>query len=284
MQIAFRDLPPEITQEIAAHVAADGPRSIVNIRFTSRLCYACALPSAKAFFYHTVVISLGSIEELGHQVKCLTERLESANSFRAVRRLVIDGEFNDGPEGHYEWRSPKVPDFECSDCKLEPCRKLHGNLEAVYDGRSSWDRQYHWTHPRKSRSTRSTDTDEVWALVVDLLKRLPALKDLLYRSYQRFPPPLLRALHRERPKCRLHLQSFSLSRYYASIADPYELELISSPSLYRVMLSCSRDEVAQYPESEAALLNERYGWPPTWKIYMSSETAFPKPVAVYGGY
>ncbi|PQE30885.1 kinase subdomain-containing protein [Rutstroemia sp. NJR-2017a WRK4] len=86
---------------------------------------------------------------------------------------------------------------------------------------------------------KSSEEDVAWAPVVNLLQANIHLKDLVYDCQSQFPPSLLRALHEQHPQCRLHHLTFRFRTLLWGVPFPYEMELATSPSLYRVTIPCA---------------------------------------------
>jgi hypothetical protein len=78
-----------------------------------------------------------------------------------------------------------------------------------------------------------------WAPIIDLLHTKTHLKDLVYDCQSQFPPSLREALHEQQPQCRLPHLTFQFRTLLWGIPYPYEMELATSPSLYRVKLACA---------------------------------------------
>ncbi|RMJ28571.1 hypothetical protein PHISP_00531 [Aspergillus sp. HF37] len=287
---SFARLPPENIENIASHLAADNLPGLASFLLVNKRCYTCALPSIKSTIFHTVEISPGVIEELPRQVKRLEEKLERANSFRYVRRLEIhdNPNFDDDftPYAEYEWRPGGISDLEfckCSKYSRFRHRKCQDDAEDSYRPVSSSDRwnpgpvsfrrQFHFPD-------RNFSEEQAWALMARLIERLPELEDLLYRRSSQFPPLLLEALHRARPKCRLHLDLFALSSLRGSKTDPHGFQIVTSPSLHSVCLSyahITRREADRYPGPElphcekSALLRTVALAPNLKKVYIRRE-------------
>lgn len=78
------------------------------------------------------------------------------------------------------------------------------------------------------------DEDDAWRPLADLIQRLSSLEDLYYTCTNQFSPCLLEKLHRNLPRCRLHLRTFYLRSVGDRINDHYEFVLVTSPCLYSI--------------------------------------------------
>jgi hypothetical protein len=87
---------------------------------------------------------------------------------------------------------------------------------------------------------RFSEEDMAWAPVVSLLQAIPHLKDLIYDCQSQFPPSLLKILHEQHPQCRLHHLTFRFRTLLWGVPYPYEMKLVTSPSLCRVKVACGR--------------------------------------------
>lgn len=86
---------------------------------------------------------------------------------------------------------------------------------------------------------RESIEDLSWDPVINLIQVVPCLKDLIYDCKSQFPPSLLSALHKQHPQCRLHHLSFRFRTLLWGTPYPYEMELATSPLLYKVKLICT---------------------------------------------
>lgn len=132
----------------------------------------------------------------------------------------MNGQAYRGEDYAYEWKKPVIKDLQKTDgpdFEWTQFGSLHDFPEAMERGSIHKD-------------------DHHWRLVAILITRLPALKDLVYQPDQQFPPCLLETLHRYRPRCRVHLQSFDPRHLPEDSIDPYEFKLLTSPWLYSIMI------------------------------------------------
>jgi hypothetical protein len=92
--------------------------------------------------------------------------------------------------------------------------------------------------------------DSAWKPLVDLIRDLPALQDVIFASTDRFPRLLLSQLHEHHPHCRLHIHNFKLrSLILRDRAEqgmhPDDIALATSPCLYSIVVQTQPYHCAQ---------------------------------------
>ncbi|GIJ81688.1 hypothetical protein Asppvi_000188 [Aspergillus pseudoviridinutans] len=216
----FQALPPEIISLVVRFVADVHPLSVFRLLRVNKQCFALALSVAKSLVFHTVRLQFCHRERIEHQVATVCAKLQKANAFPHVRRLIIEGFLLQDPyeaEDNDEWFPPRVSRF--SPLNRDPRDSYE--FEEELDG-TGLDVCY-----------RDRNIDyECWDSVAELIKRLPALDNLHHLHYEQFAPCLLQALHQYRPECRLHLHSFVLRTIWEPTAEEHEYSLVTSPSLH----------------------------------------------------
>lgn len=233
--MSLQALPPEVFGMIAGFLADDHPPSLLNLAWTNKTYFSWCLPVAKSVFFHDTRITFGARNWLHCRVEDLVKKLKRADAFKHVRRLIIAHD-DDNLLPSKAWDAPKLSD-------LNLCG--YPNTYTVQHARL--DRPPHelpWLDAESRIPALLNDNPDpqyaynVWEPVVQLVQRLPALTDLIYRCYEQFPPLLLEALHRDKPQCRLHVQSYWLNTLDVPQTDCWEFELAKSPSLYSIMVRC----------------------------------------------
>jgi hypothetical protein len=210
--MSFQTLPTEIISLVVRFLADVHPLSIFRLLRVNKRCFALALPAAKSLAFHTVRLQFCRRQRVDKQVATVCAKLQKADAFSYVRQLIIDGFFMESEDYDDEWFPPRVSNRDPRD-------------------------SYEFEEELESRNTiwRDTDIDyECWESVAGLIKRLPALDDLHHLHYEQFPPCLLRALHHNRPECRLHLHSFVLWSTWEPTIEEHEYCLVTSPSLHSI--------------------------------------------------
>ncbi|KAJ5585068.1 uncharacterized protein N7459_004868 [Penicillium hispanicum] len=209
-------------------LADDHPPSLLSLALTSKTYFTWCLPAVKSLFYHDIRLSLDAREGFEKVTKALIDKIQRTEDFRHIRRLIIVDIDEDGVS-HEEWCPPKVSDLKC----------IH-----AYNGpHERYDSQYAYLSPPVSyqgypqysvpRGSEPSPTETLWTPVVNLIKKLPALTDIIYRCASKFPLVLLEALHSELPRCRIHMHSFWLVEDHPAI-DPRAFELASLPCLHSI--------------------------------------------------
>lgn len=102
------------------------------------------------------------------------------------------------------------------------------------------------------------------------------LTDLIWESQDQLPPCVLAALHDIKPRCRLHLQTFSLRSLIYNIREPltfdeHERTLATSPYLHSVMhLGSKIDSYGRIDYNFEAILQMASGFAPNLKNVRTS--------------
>jgi hypothetical protein len=220
--MSFQALPPEIISLVVRFVADIHPLSVFRLLRVNKRCFALALSVAKSLVFHTIRLQFCHRERIGHQVATVCAKLQKADAFPYVRRLIIEGFLaQDPPEVDYddEWFPARVSRFSPLD----------------RDPRDAYEFEEELDGTGLDVCCRDRDIDyECWGSVAELIKRLPALDNLHHLHYEQFPPCLLQALHQYRPECRLHLHSFVLRSIWKPTAEEHEYCLVTSPSLHSI--------------------------------------------------
>jgi hypothetical protein len=200
----------------------------VNLARTNKTYWAWCQPAIKSVFFHDIKIRVEH-GDLADQTEKLATRLRQADALPYVRRLLITGQlcyFH----AVYSPEYPKDLAYECEKPEIKDLRQTDGSY-------------FRWTQfgclteekPQFKDCGPIHKDDRHWRPVASLIKDLPALRDLVYRPDEQFPPCLLDALHNYQPSCVLHLQTFNLGSVQEDSTDSYEYKLITSPSLYSIM-------------------------------------------------
>lgn len=174
----------------------------------------------KSVFFHDIKISVDSGKDVVKVVEPLQKRIEDADSFRQVRQLIIAMK-NDSHVPRAEWEPPTF--FALRRVGLV----------------NTYSTQYSYLKAKTfglAITSCGNASEQAWKPMADLIKRLPALTDVIWRRSDKFPLSLLEVL---RPGCRLHLHSLWMHANpgYSEIT-PHDFTLITSPSLYSVDLYC----------------------------------------------
>lgn len=215
-------LPLELLQHIAVYIEAAHRPSLKSFSLTTTACHEASL----SIIFQRISITVHDRQGLRRDVDVLTEALSRTDSFRRIQKITIKGALKlkakqiEGHRPRTPW-SVKIGLDEILDEEPVSYRGCY----AVYD---------------ESVMERSSEEDMAWAPMVTLLKAKLPLQDLVYDCQSQFPPSLLTILHERHPQCRLHHLSFKFRTLFWGVPYPYEMELATSPLLYRVKVRCSQ--------------------------------------------
>lgn len=218
--MSLQALPPEVFELVAEWLAYEHPPTLLNLARVNKSLHAWCQPAIKSVFFHDIKFSIDSGKDVAKVVESLQKKLEDADSFRQVRRLILTMK-QDSHVSRAEWEPPTF--FALRRVGLvNTYSTQYSNLKANTFGLSFLS--------CKNISERA------WKHIADLIKRLPALTDVIYRRSDKFPLSLLEVL---RPGCRLHMHSFWM---YPDLGvldiTSQDFTLITSPFLYSVDLYC----------------------------------------------
>ncbi|KAI0889837.1 uncharacterized protein GGS22DRAFT_183182 [Annulohypoxylon maeteangense] len=214
-------LPTELISQICDILYHTHPSSLLNFARSNKACYTIA----SAFFSRTIWIFAAEPEDLITVVQEHLERLHRLGALGCVRRLVIYG-----------------PGVDCPNRDTPPDSSAPMAV-ADLEGRFDNPRLSFYLFD-ESPVEKVHEFDNRWLPLVDLIRQLPSLADLIYQCPGQFPPCLLQALHEHLPKCRLHIDNFYLRSLVANppIADPYEFMIATSPCLYSISIAAHHDD------------------------------------------
>ncbi|KAI1107877.1 hypothetical protein F4804DRAFT_296215 [Jackrogersella minutella] len=217
-------LPTELLFNICEQLYHIHPVSLLSFAKSSKACYKIAA----TFLFRTIWVFVSDPRYLTINVQQHSKRLRRLKAFGNVRRLVIYGPGVDFPFDYTK------DDLKKSQSILTP------GLEVDLDNRFSRTRSYDIV-PSRSPVHNAYENDDSWLPLVELIQRLPTLSDLVYQCSAQFPPCLLQALHRYRPRCRLHIDNFSLHSLVGKppVPDSHELLVATSPCLYSINMRVS---------------------------------------------
>ncbi|KAF2871258.1 hypothetical protein BDV95DRAFT_573622 [Massariosphaeria phaeospora] len=221
-KITIPSLPLEILQQIADCVETVHRPSLFAFSLASKACHSAAsLP-----IFRKISIMVRDPEGLRRDADRLVEALSRADSARHVQSITI--------KGGLRLNAKKMDMYDPDKCWLKRC----GLSEILVDAElMDYSRQY--VVYDEGVIEESSEEDMAWAPIVSLLRATTGLKDLIYDCQSQFPPSLLRTLREQHPLCRLHHLTFRFRTLLWGVPYPYEMELATSPSLYRVKTTCA---------------------------------------------
>lgn len=212
----------EILQQIAGTVETGHRPSLYTFSLISNACYKAAVH----LVFCRIQINISHAKLLQKDVASLIEALLRTRSAGHVQRISIGGDIR-----------VKVQNTEedpLGNVELEPLNALQGILS---NNTSSGLRPF--VVYDEPVIVKSSDEDMAWTPVVDLLRALSYPTDLIYKCQSQFPPSLLEVLHQQHPKCRLHHFTFRFRTLLWGTPYPHEMELATSPTLYRLNVVCA---------------------------------------------
>ncbi|KAF2638717.1 hypothetical protein P280DRAFT_471276 [Massarina eburnea CBS 473.64] len=241
-------LPLELRQQIAACVDTIHRPSLYAFALTSKACHA----ASTFLIYQQVNITVHDREGLRRDIFRLLEALSRTDSTRHVQRIMIKGALQlDARKSKGDDRKPL---WICDGLEeiLENEETIHYSDRDVFRGQAVIE--------------KFSEEDMAWSPVVSLLQAIPRLKDLIYDCPSQFPPSLLKTLHEQHPRCRLHHLTFRFRTLLWDAPCPYEIELATSPSLYKVKVACGwQDSHGDYDLNLEAMMQLATGLAPNLK-------------------
>jgi hypothetical protein len=244
MSLVF--LPLEILQQIAACIETVHRPSLLTFSLINQACYRASV----FLIFRQISILVRNPEGLRRDVDRLTEALSRMDSARHVQCIRIKGDIRSNvikDNRHAEWL------------------RGTGLDEILVD----WDPiSYHRRYVTYDEPVikKESEEDVAWTPIVNLVQAIPYLKDLIYDCESQFPPILLSTLHKQHPHCRLHHLSFRFRTLLWGVPYPYEMELATSPLLYKVKIT-STGQDSEYDDNfnEEALMELAAGLAPNLK-------------------
>jgi hypothetical protein len=215
-------LPLEILQQIAGIVETKHRPSLSTFSLTNNACHRAAVP----LIFRQIQITVSHPEILRKDVDSLIEALSRTESARHVQRISIKGDIR--------FKAQNTNKNSLGADEPEPPDSMH---EILGNNISSGLRPF--VVYDEPVIVKSSDEDMAWAPVVNLLQAVPHPRDLIYDCHSQFPPSLLEVLHQQHPRCRLHHLTFRFRTLLWGTPYPYEMELATSPSLYRINVVCA---------------------------------------------
>lgn len=210
---SLEDLPTEALRLVAQHVGEHRP-SLRSFALASRTCHAVAA----AWLFRSLRINVAGVTELRRDVDECIKILGRSHSHQHVRWLEFRGSLGNTILGYHQ----KLEDEEWAFID-EPQDRIDGIF------RQEESRSFTTDHPF---SIPVPVDGECWIPIIDLLRALPHLQDLVFNCYNQFPPSVFAALRDRHPACRLHLVKFRFRSLRDEVTDAHELALATSPLLH----------------------------------------------------
>jgi hypothetical protein len=248
-------LPLEILEQIAARLEAAHRPSLIAFSLASKACY-----NAAAFLvFRNISIMIETPEGLQRDASMLLETLLRTDAARHVYSITVRGAFRLDTKKtdttDTDSRRPWKPDI---------AEILDEEENVHYSGEENAGCRYVVYDERVIEE--SSAEDKAWAPFLDVLEATVGLRDLIYECRNQLPPSLLRTLHKQHPSCRLHHLTFRFRTLLWGVPYPYEMELATSPSLYRVnVVYTDQDSDADFDYNADAVMELAAGLAPNLK-------------------
>lgn len=243
-------LPFETLQQITGHLDDTHRPSLYALGLASKACRRATLHSV----FRKIHLSIQSREALQSNLNALVTILSNADSARHVRHLCI--------KGFLIWNAGDSEE-PGEDEREQRLLRAGGILEVLGDDDEP---VVHGTFLQHEPVEVSQDEDMAWAPVVDLVKTLPHLAELVYDCRNQFPPSLLDALHKNHPQCKLFHHQFRLRSLRWEAPDPHEMAIATSPCLHSVKVNyVSWDSEGEFDYHYEAVLELVAGLAPNLK-------------------
>ncbi|KAM0688974.1 hypothetical protein Q7P36_011050 [Cladosporium allicinum] len=222
IMMTLLSLPLELLQHIAGCLETAHRPSLEAFSLTSTFCHAASVP----VIFRRICITVHDREGLQRHVDALREALSRTDSFSCIRQITVKGtlKLRDKRVEGYSIQPPRPNPYDKNVLDGYENSVYYGGTYAVYD---------------ESVIKRSSEEDMAWAPLVKLLEAETSLEDLVFDCRSQFPPSLLRVLHERHPRCRLHHLTFKFRTLLWGVPNTYEMELATSPSLYKVKATCA---------------------------------------------
>jgi len=239
-------LPAETLARICEFLAHE---DLASLALANKFCHSIANP----LLFHDIHLFAASHVGFAHLLQDCRALLQRNAAFRQVRRLFI----HEGPSlARPELRPPVVPFQDVTDVLDSTGWQMRRNPKPFFaaDPLPALDVLNTFSDADLPKSVHCVlrrpvanetdgaehviDNDGHWQPLALLLQNLAGLRELHFSCSSQFPPCLLDALHRYLPRCKLFLNTFRLRSLFSPAPDPYELQLVTSPCLYRVRMAC----------------------------------------------
>lgn len=242
-------LPFETLQQITGHLDDTHRPSLYAFGLASKACRRATLRSV----FRKIHLSIQSREALQSGLNALVTILSNADSPHHVRHLCI--------KGFLIWNAGDSEE-PGEDEREQRLLRAGGILEVLGDD----EPVVHGTFLQYEPVEVSQDEDMAWVPVVDLVKTLRHLAELVYDCRNQFPPSLLDALHKNHPQCKLFHHQFRLRSLRWEAPDPHEMAIATSPCLHSVEVNyVSWDSEGEFDYHYEAVLELVAGLAPNLK-------------------
>ncbi|KXX83291.1 hypothetical protein MMYC01_200299 [Madurella mycetomatis] len=263
-------LPLETLERMASYLHGTHRPSLYALSLANKACHRATLRSV----FREIHLAVGDAKTLQCGVGALVKILFGRGSTRHVRHLHIKGfllmNIEESSKQGVEAGTLNRTDGdgggdsdEDDDGAFDYCAMERDSVEEILGDQEPYlDGDFYDNEPIKV----SPEEDMAWAPVVNLVKTLPHLTELVYECRNQFPPSLLDALHKHHPHCKLHHRTFRLRSLRCGAPDPHEMAIATSPCLHSVKVRYAwRDSDGQDDYNEEAMQELVAGLAPNLK-------------------
>lgn len=195
----------------------------------NRVLYVDAVP----YIYRTIRIKITGRKPLLEEMRNMVSIALRRKCFVYTRRLELDGYM---PTIHQE----KYDAFHGRRVKIvfDAGTEEVGDMEDDYDWQEYDELEPVYSNLLDQDGAEDTPVDvrSAWEPLAMALALFNRLTDFVFACDNRFPPILLKALHKYHPKCRLDVRNFWLRNQSGPDVHPLDYELITSPCLHALGL------------------------------------------------
>ncbi|KAK3296407.1 uncharacterized protein B0H64DRAFT_169614 [Chaetomium fimeti] len=229
--LRLENIPVEILTRVCQYVGLLHRPSLLSFALANKRCHSLA----KKFFFHTIQFSTGFLRQFELDVGECIRILDRNEAFSDVRILLItdrsqrnwrlDRALVSAHSGTGSWSfGLPLSVSEMVDADKDRLQGLERRSSLVL------------AETQKKSPDITSLTHTAWQQLARLLQMLQGLGDLLYAGESQVPPCLLQALLQFRPRCRLHVFTFTLRSLLLPETDPNELALVTAPCLYSIWM------------------------------------------------
>ncbi|KEQ61483.1 uncharacterized protein M437DRAFT_67420 [Aureobasidium melanogenum CBS 110374] len=204
---AVERLPPEICLQICELLRDTHTPSIYSFSQTS----STIRKTANMVIFQKVMLPIHNHDSVEKDVQSLLDTLGPITALDHIRKLRLC----------HAWNYP-------------------GADQKARRGSASWPRsdmapaEVVWTY------------DHAWTSMSNMLRRCPALSDLLWEIRHQIPPCVLDTIHRYHPGSRLHMRAFCARSLLESEIDKHELAIVTSPCLHSIWFTYMEPDEEAY--------------------------------------
>ena len=240
---SMEGLPAEVLCHISYFIDTHRP-SLQNFALASKICHTAALSQLR----RCISFDVSGRKQLQRDVERWLDVLSRSQTLKDVRKIVVAGHM---PSLEHDKDEP--PEWELDNDNYYGYDEIFGISEdTVFVG--DWPKHV------------DEETDQAWQPLAALLRTLPHVSNLIWKSGSIFPPCILNALSKHHPDCRLNIKTFRFRSLHEDQTDPHELAIATSPNLHAITVRHTyRDSSGNDDWNEEAVLRTVGGLAPCLK-------------------